>query len=526
MGIPIHRASKQSSAHTGLRSVPVAQLTETGEEAAWLASTDAAAGAMQSVSDYSQMDQDAEDRTKLSTAERKRDERVYAALDEIKNTPDVSEHQKIMETALADIDTFTPEHRWVADAYKASTDNRRPHFQARAKKVSDQIRKNNIEAENRVNWESAVERGDHEQLENIVADNVTNIIWPKGDARRFLADARKTIDVNSVREAIYSDPSAALKMINSKEFTNDHPHIGTEEKIALIREAEMRENYGRRVASEVLEQQRESERDMIFDAVNGKLQNEDGTERLLTYEDIEGTSLDEREKQHYWKLLKDAYKGSEGLEYKLSTPKAYADIAERIYTGQEVAKKEIWQMVGRKKGDRLSTKDAEKLSKELDSRNRGQSDPVVDMRKKIGVKQLEDVFEKGGKWGEDESKESIELFQKRLNQWDRFWEKNPEASDKEAGEFMESLTEDVYNQLTNNYNTKKIADIDSEIEAELAEFALSGGVEMFDTGTDPNNLQEDAFVYEGAEIVKGDTFVVDGVIYEYLGDGKAKKLWD
>lgn len=519
MGIPIYRASRQSAGQTSLQKVNPHALASTGEAEAILSASRHVAGALQDTSDYALMVQDAEDRTALSTAERQRDERIYNALDEVEKTSDVSKHKQIIDAAKADINTYSPQSRWVANAYKQSNDYRMPIFAKKFEQVSDSIRNRNIEADNELNWERAIEHGEYEKLENIAADNMTNMIWAKGDAAKFLQDGRRQIEVNAAREKIYEDPGAAVKLLSGKEAKETFKNLSGKDRIALVREAETRQAYNKRIAAEQLEVQQETDRDIIFDAINGKLLNEDGSERLLNYEDVENTSLDEHEQQSMWNMLQKVYSGADELKYKNSDPKIRMMISERIHTGKPLTKKEIWEYAG--KG--LSTDHAEKYSRELESRDGGETNPVVSMRKKMGSGKLKKVFEGQGLWGEDESKESIEMYQRRLNQWETFWEKNPEASDKEADEFMGLLTSDIYNQFTNNYNKDYMREIESGIAEKLTDFAIAGDGDMFVLDNEPNDLDGedgDTIKLGGARYAVGESFEHKGVKYKYIGNGK------
>lgn len=134
----------------------------------------------------------------------------------------------------------------------------------------------------------------------------------------------------------------------------------------------------------------------------------------------------------------------------------------------------------------LSDKDLTTLQNSLYSAqeavNKGTDDKAVARRVKVGADYLTSVFKAVGFLGDEdkagivpETYEWARFYGERMDQWDQFWELNPEATADQADAFANLLTEDVWSNNRNRYLDKpEYEAVDRRIKSELIKLGLQG----------------------------------------------------
>ncbi len=109
-------------------------------------------------------------------------------------------------------------------------------------------------------------------------------------------------------------------------------------------------------------------------------------------------------------------------------------------------------------------------------------DKVLERRIRLGNDHIKGVFVEGGllfpdakkKKGEVDTFEATQLYGRRLEEWERFWEINPLATEEQSLAFMNLLTEDVWSRGRNRFlDTRPLAAVNTRITAELAKLGFA-----------------------------------------------------
>lgn len=196
----------------------------------------------------------------------------------------------------------------------------------------------------------------------------------------------------------------------------------------------------------------------------------------ITPDDIMQTSLDTDDKLAWIKELeKRTEKLAKGKKVE-SDPDAKFDVSYKVMKG-EISSDEIYGLA--KKG-KLSIEDAEKYVAKLDK----DVDPVVKIRKKAVADELKKLHKSGGIWGGEGSLQNTEVYTRRLEQLDEFFEKNPDASDKELEEFKDLLTKDIFSNTVGQWlqggnNFSWASETETRINEFLKSSDITSGVQKF-----------------------------------------------
>lgn len=114
--------------------------------------------------------------------------------------------------------------------------------------------------------------------------------------------------------------------------------------------------------------------------------------------------------------------------------------------------------------------------------NKGTINKAVARRVKVGADYLTNVFKAVGFLGDEdkapiipETYEWARFYGERMDQWEQFWELNPEATAAQSDAFANLLTEDVWSKYRNRYLDKpEYEAVDRRIKAELIKLGLQG----------------------------------------------------
>lgn len=512
MAIQLHNANIRPVAQTGAVRANPAALSDTGEKEAW----GGVANAGNALFEFGKQLNEAAAFAQLSTAERKRDERILKAYTEIEAEPDYDKHQLIYSKAVAELNKFYPKNPTAARYYKSSLNKRLPEFEYSFNSIHNKLKRQSIETEFNLNWDAAISSAiiaddklnrasALEKVENLAADMAIKGIKQKDKVAQLVQSGKYEIKKNWLKNDALKKPyQEALSYVSDM---NNQPEITEDDRKEIIDDLMFRNDRKLAVEKVSLDRKIESERLEIVNRLA------DGT---LDWQFIATTSLDAAEKNQWREKAEARIKAlKDGDEDPLnqSDSKVILDISKRINLDMPITKNELAAKVG----NGLSIKDFENYSKDIDERNKDVSTNIII---KKGVQTLADIFERGRSWGKyEDSVAHIQLYAKRVKQWTDFWRKKPNATTAEGKELMSLLTEDVYNNWINKYDIYRMSEIDQQIFDLMGADPLSGSGKI------------DSFLLDASKDI--DVFVEPSSVTEFeanvmaIGDDEqAKKYYD
>ena len=454
--IPTHLRQVMPSGNSGLARANPQAMSDTGEAGKFLAIGNAGAQVADTIAKVSTQLAEAEHRSLLSTAERKRDERMFSAVREIEDTPFPEDSEqwkqttdKIWQAAQKDIQTYTPKVKWVADIYTNKTNEQLPYHQAQINNISRKKRFEAVKISNEINMKSAVEKGDFVKVGDIAADNVATGIWTKDQGKEALMEAKYQINKNSQWAASLAMGGDGIAYLSDPRKT---PGLEINDRQKMVQSLIFFNNQQKEVADKQRLAAAETDKEFIVKSIRS-----DGpaleTESFI----LNSKNLSAEEKNTWLERIDRRYGSSKDKRFEESDPQTYLKYSRAVHLGEKVTKAEIFDLVGKKEGG-LSTDDAEKLIKLMEGSRGGDKTSSTAM----AYDQLENLWKEGYfiyKADEDWSSgdydelnvsqrfENDKIYKAVLTDFEEFIKKTPDATDQQITDKMQSLIEPSKKQV-------------------------------------------------------------------------------
>jgi len=451
-------------------------------------------------------------RIELSTAERKRDERFLAAMNELETAqmPETADQwreyqNKVTQSAIKDIQTYGPKSKKFGSAYQMGLNDRIPYFSEKIRSVSENKLKQKIAIDSEINLNEAIKRIDYQAVGDIVTDRIEAGIITKKQGEVELTAAKYQITKTIVwQEALKQGTAEGIAYISNPQLS---PGLDIKDRQAMVKSLEFFDNQ--RKAAEKAQKEVATEEDLTM-IVTGMVDNS------LTIDAIMQSSLDAKEKMSWVEKLESRTKAAaDGKDHPLnnSDPAVKLDISKKINLDENITKAQIYNLVG--KG--LSVSDGEKYALAL--KNRDKVGPQVKRRIADGASYIKNVMIDGGFYEEKKSGffgrkskgpniEALQVLNTRIDQLEEFWRINPEATPEQEKRFLELLTTDVWSDWRDSVLDK------GPYEQSNAAIAM----EMRQLGLD-NEKIDVSFDLE-PQYQLGETRTINGTNYTYVGDDK------
>jgi hypothetical protein len=324
--------------------------------------------------------------------------------------------------------------------------------------------------------EAAFAAIDANNAKTVLDGQITTIVAAKGwdEAYKWISDEK------NVRK-LFKEFGIGLKDIN--EVTN-------------ITKARMKENQAEE--AETLKNLREKDSQAILDRIfKGDFTSDEVTGKPDINAQINTSSLTTEEKRSwsdYAKSVQDAaikgetIKTNKMTQFNITEAIREYKLGERTFKSAEKMLKDNIKELDTTTLNSLQTK---LYTAEKDVLNR-KIDSTLERRIKLGSDHMKQVFTESGLLGEDQEFEGVQFFGNRLEEWERFWELNPQATEEQSLAFMNLLTEDVWTRGRNRFlDVRPLAKVNERINAELAKLGFTQQQKQFELDkidNDPNDI--------------------------------------
>jgi hypothetical protein len=287
---------------------------------------------------------------------------------------------------LGDIKQKIP-YRQFADGFTKWANLRKESERGQVAEQAELKRRDLRKADLTLNVHAAEQMGNKSLIETLYKTAAANNDMSSEEAMVQILNAKLRTDRNVAVAKMQTDPDSVHAELSGSDWQKLYPDLTEQARQELIRDARYWKNVKKAEAREALEEQRETDRDTLLDALNGQLKDEAGNPVIVDYDMIEKTSLDEHEKQNFWeaaqKLAAQQAKGA----YEYTDPAIEAEMLRKIDLGQPITRQDIYSKVA--KG--LSTQTAKELSTRLSSREKSKK-PDYPMTAQVLIKDLEKLY--------------------------------------------------------------------------------------------------------------------------------------
>jgi hypothetical protein len=382
-GLTIYKSQQRAAGSVGGVRADAAALN-TGAGAAAARMTQSAAEGLGAVSDVAAKLGEARMLVDLAERTGQREGAYRDTLARLEQEPDLDAHATILgdfEAMVAQLGKGLKGR--AADQWKADLGQRGPLYAATLRQVSFTRQRERLTETTRAQAETAIRDKDPVSLSRAYSAAVAGGLMTEEAARNELSKGALMIQQERITETLSGgllDGSITLKeamaVLGKPEIElagadgrTDVVRLPVETRQAMLRDLTYWHAQQQALDAEERAAAQEKDRDWLFDGLNDAVADEAGQRVLFDYGMVQGTSLDEHEKERFWQAFQEKYHAAEtaeNLRFKISDPATELAVLQAIDLGRAMTTADIYALAG--KG--LSTEAAKSLSDRLKARDK------------------------------------------------------------------------------------------------------------------------------------------------------------